>query len=163
MKLYPLAPDAEEVARHFERMARGELPDAWRRQVGYGFVGSRLRLGGHTRMTMGKSVGAEKNPGALIKQVTPVEVGVQQAMSELAARELAAAAGTALVRTKKRKVGTEAKRRTRKETSILKSRAVHGVVHSVGGKQSGSRSVQKKKKKTSNGRKKILIPDNFSL
>ena len=85
MKLYPVRPDVASVKEHFRKMSQGLLPrtPAAYRQMGFGMVGSRLRLGGHTlirRPPNGTSV--------VVKEVTPAEVGVQQARAALAATAL---------------------------------------------------------------------------
>ena len=81
MRLYPVRPDTTAVTDHFKKMSRGELPrtSRSRRQVGFGMVGSRLSIGGHTMMKPRK----RKEP-VVVKETTAVEAGVQQAKSAIA-------------------------------------------------------------------------------
>jgi hypothetical protein len=85
MKLYPIAPNANLVARHFEQMAKGQLPPTsgnQHRGYGYGGLGSRFRLGSYTHMRGG----ADSNEPLTVRGVRPIEVGLAQAQSELQAQ-----------------------------------------------------------------------------
>ncbi len=83
MKLYPIAPDAESVARHFDRMASGKVHTSCGQRAGYGFLGSRINLGSYSVMKGG--AGSKENPQT-VRGITPTEVGIQQAKSELQAK-----------------------------------------------------------------------------
>ena len=83
MKLYPIAPDAESVARHFDRMASGKVHTSRGQRAGYGFLGSRINLGSYSVMKGG--AGTKENPQT-VRGITPTEVGIQQAKSELQAQ-----------------------------------------------------------------------------
>ena len=83
MKLYPIAPDAESVARHFDRMASGKVHTSCGQRAGYGFLGSRINLGSYSVMKGG--AGTKENPQT-VRGITPTEVGIQQAKSELQAK-----------------------------------------------------------------------------
>ncbi len=63
-------------------MAKGELK-GHRVQVGYGFAGSRLNLNASSRLDK-----QESTPELVVNQVSPSQVGVQQARSQLLANEL---------------------------------------------------------------------------
>ena len=142
MKLYSFHPDALSVARHFQSMARGELKDQMRRQVGYGRVGSKLKIGNGTVM---RRRPLEDEKTAVLQQVTPVEVGLQQANAELAAR-----------RVSKKKGGVV----KRKQKGKIKSSAKSLSSHSGARKERGKAKAEKKKKKPR--AKKAKRSDNFS-
>ena len=84
MKLYAIAPNANLVAKHFEQMAKGQLPRSRDQHTGYGFLGSRFRLGSYTQM----KGGAESKQPQTVRGITPTEVGIQQAKSELQAQTI---------------------------------------------------------------------------
>ncbi len=160
MKLYSFHPDASSVARHFQSMARGELKDQTRRQIGYGHVGSKLKIGGGSVM---KRLDEKKAP-AVLQQVTPVEVGLQQANAELTARKMfkkkkaamIAASLGGVVKKKKGKKTEVTKRKKRKEA--IKPSAKSSSSHSGSRKRGG-----KTKDKTKRSRvKKHKRADNFS-
>lgn len=126
MKLYPLAPDASAVAKHFERMARGELQKI---STATGQVG----FGGYTQLR------ASTTP-VTVNQITPVEVGVQQAKSELKARQIAAG---------RRKVRTTTAKQTRGQAKTKKNaKAGKPRVKSQSGRGKRSDTTLKPKKVT---------------
>ena len=155
MRIYPLAPDAASVQRHFLQVARGELERNGRkeRQIGFGNVGSRFRWPGGASILRPSQDGQ----GAQLKEqlVTPGEVGVQQARSELVARELqskktkkkrgikAPACGASKQKSSGKCHGKTAKKLQQKKTQKHKQR---------------KQQAKKKSKKKSKSSKK----DNFS-
>ncbi len=84
MRLYSIAPDPHRVNSHFMKMAKGEL-NGKRVQVGYGFAGSRLNVNASSRL---EKAGSQSSPELVVNQITPGQVGVQQARSQLLANEL---------------------------------------------------------------------------
>jgi hypothetical protein len=80
MRLYPLAPDPEQVRKHFIKMAKGEIKTL-SSQTGFGFAGSRVRMGGG-------SVMLPPDKSVTVNRMTPSEVGVRQARSQLIAGKL---------------------------------------------------------------------------
>ena len=82
MKLYPIRPGADAVAEHFKKMSKGLLPRSRTyKHSGYGVIGSRLSTGTATIMKRGK---VDDRP-VVVREMTPAEVGLQQARSELSA------------------------------------------------------------------------------
>jgi len=75
-------PNAAAVVEHFQKMSKGLLPkrSGAYKQYGYGMIGSRLSLGGHTVMKP-----RVDNRPVVVKQMTPAEAGLQQARAELSA------------------------------------------------------------------------------
>lgn len=134
MKLYPVAPNADMVAKHFERMARGQLPTARDQHIGYGFLGSRVKFGSYTHM----KGGAESKQPKTVHGITPTEVGIQQAKSELQAQ-------TRIIKkkgTKKRIKATPAKGKGQNKSS------------QQGGKKSTAAATAAAKKKDKKKKKK---------
>ncbi len=158
MKLFPEAPDPQRVNNHFLKMAKGELHGR-RVQVGYGFAGSRLNLNASSRLEKQGS-----SPEMVVKQVTPGQVGVQQARSQLLANELKRkTAGKQIKRLlssvsrqkpsgkSRRKTSTAGKNRTSKPQKKKKKSIKKPTVPK-------KRHVKKKKKKQQSARSR----DNFS-
>lgn len=155
MRLYTLDPDPEVVHNHFVKMAKNELlPD--RRQVGFGFVGSRLKLGGRT--TLMRRPGLEPSSGGkhepvLVNAMVPSEVGVQQARSQLIAQEIQKEAGRGLVKS--------AVKKEKRKKATIKSRVTKSKSQSGAGR---GRSSKAKSKSSTIKRKKAAVKrkDNFS-
>jgi len=147
MKLYPFAPDPQDVNRHFVRMAKGVLKGRHSSQVGFGFAGSRLRFDGATTLESGR-----RSPDPVVKQVTPTQVGIQQARSELMANELKKKASGKSI---KRLMGSVSKQKSNGKSG----RKISGKVEKKSkDKEKKSTSVGKKKRKN----KKSRRSDNFS-
>ena len=132
MKLYPVRPGADAVAEHFKKMSKGLLPRSRTyKHSGYGVIGSRLSTGSATIMKRGK---VDDRP-VVVREMTPAEVGLQQARSELSATA--------------RKTGTKPASRNRRRQSRPRR------AQSNKSKRKAPKK-KKKKKKTSKPR------DNFS-
>jgi hypothetical protein len=129
MRLYAIAPNANLVAKHFEQMAKGQLPRSRDQHTGYGFLGSRFRLGSYTQM----KGGAESKQPQTVHGITPTEVGIQQAKSELQAQ-------TILIKKRLKKKGSK---------KGIKAGSAKGKGQSKSGQRGGKKStaVNKKKKK----------------
>lgn len=138
MRLYSQPPDARQVDQHFVKMAKGELRDHQKGQVGFGFAGSRLRYDGSSTLT----------PEVVVKHQTPTEVGIQQARSEVMANEL-----------RKTKAGKTIKKLlakvSKQKKPVDKGRSI---------KSGRIEKKKKKKKKTQQQKKKRAKKrsDNFS-
>jgi hypothetical protein len=178
MKLYPFAPDPQGVKRHFEKMIRGELPPASSDQIGYGLLGSRMRLGSYTRVSNGG--GGVK--GAVIKVMSPTEVGLQQAKSALSAqkaRERIRRVGVKKYRKKKtvKKTVKKKKKTVKKKKKVqsgrgggrgIKAKTKRGMVHSGGSRRTGrmkknnKKKTKSKKKKTTTHGTGFRTTDNFT-
>jgi len=157
MRLYALDPDPEVVRNHFVKMAKNELlPD--RRQVGFGFAGSRLKLGGRTtlmrRPGLESSSSGNKHAPVLVNAMVPSEVGVQQARSQLIAQEIQKEAGLGLV---KRAVKKEKRKKSAIKSRVRKSKSQSGAGRGRRSKAKDKSSTIKRKKATAVKRK-----DNFS-
>lgn len=145
MRIYPLAPDAEEVRSHFVDMAKNGVKPVARRRVGWGFAGTRLKLGGRS-ILRGSGPGTGKRPVAM-QPMVPAEVGVQQARLEVTTPEIHREA--AAVREKK----------TSDETrggGPIKKGGKRSVRQSAAGKD----GVQKKKRRSATVSRRHS--DNFS-
>ena len=154
MRLYGAPPDPEEVNRHFVRMAKGELKGQKNGQVGFGVAGSRLTYDGASTLQRGVH-----SPQVTVKHVTPTEVGIQQARSQLMAGEL-----------KKTAAGRRIKKlltRVSKQKSSGRGRSKKGSGKIVKRRKKTQKSNKKKKKKNKkkSGKKqkgKSRRADNFS-
>jgi hypothetical protein len=130
MKLYPIAPNAESVARHFERMASGRVHTTRGQRAGYGFLGSRINLGSYSVMKGG--AGTKENPQT-VRGISPTEVGIQQAKSELQAQ------GRVLNTNKKDKKDKKKK----KTTTVIKPKGAKGKGQSKPGERGSKTSAKK--------------------
>jgi hypothetical protein len=159
MKLYPIAPNANLVARHFEQMAKGLLPTSGNQHRGYGGLGSRFRLGSYTHMRGG----AESKEPLSVRGVLPTEVGIAQAQSQLQAQANLFKKQPEKKSTKKRAIkanSTKGKRQS-KSTQQRGKKSAKGKGESKSGQRGGKKSTvvnkkkeKKKKKKKKEGEKK---------
>ncbi len=161
MILYPIAPNANLVARHFEHMAKGLLPPSANQHRGYGGLGSRSRHGSYTHMRGG----AESKDPLTVRGVLPTEVGIAQAQSQLQAQA--------------NLFKKHPEKKTRKKR-VIKARSIKGKGQSKSAQQTVKKSVKgkgatkakprkakaqqggKKSKKGVKRKKRVRIPDNFS-
>jgi hypothetical protein len=132
MKLYPIAPNAESVARHFERMASGRVHTTRGQRAGYGFLGSRINLGSYTVMKGG--AGTKENPQT-VRGISPTEVGIQQAKSELQAQSH--------VLNKNKKDKKDKKDKKKKTTTVIKPKGAKGKGQSKPGERGSKTSAKK--------------------
>lgn len=158
MRVYPISPDPDAVRNHFVQMAKNEVKTTGRRQVGYGFVGSRLKLGGRSML------GGGIQPPVVLKPMVPSEVGLQQAKSELLAQKIQKETGGGRGVLKRQTSGNAEKMKTKKSKDNMNKnipgikKAVKRLIsHSAISKQR-SNKVKKPKKK----RKKVASRDNLS-
>ena len=86
MKLYTLSPETESIKKHFEDMARGRLNQA-EKKGGWGTLGSRRHGAGVTTMSGGS--GIKEKAGAVLQMVSPTEIGIQLARSQISAEKAA--------------------------------------------------------------------------
>ncbi len=165
MRLYPLAPDPEAVRRHFTKMARGEIK-SMNGQSGFGFAGSRVRLGGGSILSRQKG---ETGQGVTVERMTPSEVGVRQARSQLLAEELNRKSsikrdGSASSRQKlgrKRRGNTSVTAGKKRKLDVKKKKKKKQQQQKKKGKL-GGRTQQQQKKKKSVKKKGKRVRDNFS-
>jgi hypothetical protein len=156
MRLYPLAPDPEQVRKHFIKMAKGEIKTL-SSQTGFGFAGSRVRMGGG-------SVMLPPDKSVTVNRMTPSEVGVRQARSQLIAGELNRKSGIKRPRSASSRQKVERKR-TSKRSSSSKDRGKKKKNKKQKKKQTKKikRVDKKKNPKKSTSKKKVnKRRDNFS-
>ena len=140
MRLYPVRPDIATVTEHFKKMSRGDLPRT-PRQMGFGMVGSRLKLGGHTLMVPKKKKKEEpKRPSVVVKETTAVEAGVQRAQSALSAQ----------------------KRGTKRPAPKASGQSSKGTGNGKTSDSKKKKKTENKKKKKKTGSRKPQKKDNLS-
>jgi hypothetical protein len=179
MRLYAIAPNADLVAKHFERMAKGELTGSRDQYTGYGFLGSKSRVGTYTQM----SGGAQTKEPLTVRGMTGSEVAVAQAKSQLDAesnlfkkqtgkkpvtKKIKAKRGKGKAQSKpsqrggrksvKGKALGKKKTKAKKSKPALKGRGKTGKA----GKSVKKTGIKKKSGKKKAVKKRVLKADNFS-
>ena len=147
MRLFPVRPDTGAVALHFKKMSQGLLPRTGA-QIGYGMLGSRLRFAGHSLVKP-----RSDNRPVVVKQVTPAEVGLQQAKSELAATH----ARKSGIKRAPRRSSSQLKAGRAKKQKKKKKKTKTATTTAKRGK-----NQKKKKKKKPRSKAKGKRKDNFS-
>ncbi len=127
-------------------------------QVGFGFAGSRLNVNGSSRMEGAKSSQKE----VVVQNLSPAQIGVQQARSRLLANEVRQKTGGKQI---KRLLGVGSRQKPsgggkRKTSTIGKSKAKPKKSQP---KKKKKQQKKTKKKNPSQKKKSTRTRDNFSI